>query len=221
MKVLKGKNIEVIDDSTFKSNLKNYKNIVIDIGTGDGGFVYRNARKTANNFYIGLDASGDNMMSSAVKVNSKASKGGIRNAIYLLEDALKLPEDLKDTADRIFINLPWGSLRDAVVKGDTELLRGIKSIGKNGAALDIYVTYSSLYEVKEISERDLPELSVEYITGVLKYKYLTHGILLKNTNLLSNEDLKALETTWAKKLAFGRKRDIYHLEFKIKKEFWM
>jgi len=210
MKILEGNKIKNIDCEALKNIVKNYNNTTIDIGTGDGSFPYKSARKNKDSFYIGLDAVADNMIDSAVKAGKKVTKGGLNNVMYVIDNALSIPEELNNFADSIYINLPWGSLRDAVVKGEEQLLKGIRKISKAKATLDIYVTYSSLYEAKEITSRQLPELSEEYINTELKYKYQSCGIKIKKVELCNNDSLKGLDTSWAKKLAFGRKREVFH-----------
>lgn len=211
MKILKGNRIENIEADELKNKLKAYKSIIIDIGTGDGSFPYRKASKDKENLYIGLDSAADNMVNSSIKVGKKTARGGLNNVLYVVCNALDIPEELKELADRTHINLPWGSLRDAVVKGDEGLLEGIRRMSKEHSSLDVYVTYDTLYEAKEIMDRKLPHLSLDYINTHLKNKYTCWGIDIKKAEVCSNDDLKGLETQWAKKLAYGRKRDIYHL----------
>ena len=218
MKVLKGKKVESIHRDVLKAICGSYNKTILDLGTGDGTFPYRRASKNTGEFYIGLDSAAENMMESAFKSGRKPTKGGLNNVLFAVGDALNLTEELTNSIDHVFINLPWGSLRDAVVKGEEELLHGIRRIARRGAAIDIYVTYSSLYEANEIHSRDLPELSLEYINTTLKHRYRCCGIEIQDVRLCTNEDLKSLDTRWAKKLAFGRERNIYHLSGVILQE---
>ncbi|MFZ5352867.1 MAG: class I SAM-dependent methyltransferase [Bacillota bacterium] len=211
MKVLKGNALEDFSAEAYKAICSSYKNIYMDIGTGDGSFSYRKASKDKAGFYIGLDAVADNMLESSKRAGRKVTKGGLDNVMFVICDALDMPEELSGSVDSIHINLPWGSLRDSVVKGEEKLLRGLTMIAKKNAALEVYVTYSPLYETKEINLRLLPELSLDYINAELKRKYSFCGINIKKAELCSNEGLKSLDTQWAKKLAYGRKRDIYYL----------
>lgn len=217
MKILRGSKIEQLSAEAVQEIYKGYSNIVVDLGTGDGAFPYRRASKNSHEFCIGLDIAADNMMEYAVKACKKPARGGLSNVLYTIGNALDIPQELENTADQIYINLPWGSLRDAVVKGEEELLRGITKIAKDHAALNIYATYCSLYEAKEMESRQLPELSLDYINTNLKVKYHCYGIQIKSVNLCCNESLKGLDTHWAKKLAYGRQRDIYHLNCIVRK----
>jgi 16S rRNA (adenine(1408)-N(1))-methyltransferase len=123
-----------------------------------------------------------------------------------------LPDILSYTADKIYINLPWGSLRDGIIKGEKCFLDNIKKISKANASLDIYITYSDLYEKKEIESRKLPELSEYYFNNELRYIYKSQGINLIEASVLDNEGLKKLDTKWAKKLAFGKTRSVFYFK---------
>ncbi|MDQ3258004.1 MAG: hypothetical protein M3R15_29660 [Acidobacteriota bacterium] len=52
--------VEPVDNSTSKPSkdlsLPTGEGIVLDIGTGDGRFVYAYARQNPNKFFIGIDA---------------------------------------------------------------------------------------------------------------------------------------------------------------------
>lgn len=215
MKILRGKKIVNICLDEFKDIIKRYKSTIVDIGTGDGQFVYRLGKRNSENLYIGLDSSAEGMFDYAAKSNSKPSKGGLQNVLYVVANAEELPNEMAESADKIYINLPWGSLRDGIIKGEESILRNLKGISKKGSNIEICTAYSELYEKNEIYERQLPELSYEYINIVLKEKYKANNLDICSVKLLNNDTLKKLETKWAKKLAFGRERTIYHFICRI------
>lgn len=217
MKVLLGNKIKDMHKDDLNKLIKNYKYVIADIGTGDGGFVYKNAKENPCCFYIGIDSNERNLLEYSNKINKKISKGGLNNVLYVLCNAEDLPYELTNISDKIFINLPWGSLRDGLIKADKKLLKSIKSISKNGCIAEICTTYSNEYEENEIKTRDLPKLNYEYFFNVLKPKYDSYGICINDIKVWNNENLKNLNTRWAKKLAFGRKRDIFYYTCRIKK----
>ena len=55
LRLIQGKNIGTITLLSFKDMIQGFENIVIDIGTGDGKFVYQSAKSNKSNFYIGID----------------------------------------------------------------------------------------------------------------------------------------------------------------------
>jgi 16S rRNA (adenine(1408)-N(1))-methyltransferase len=206
-----------ISKAELESILKGYKSVTIDLGTGNGQFVYKKAKKDPDNFYIGVDPCADSMLEYSVKANRKACRGGVENILFVIDSVENLPKELESVADKIFVNLPWGTLRDGIVKGEEDVLSSIRMISKDTGTLEVCVTYSNLYEEKVIDIRNLPELSTNYIKNVLKYRYKLHSINITETAAWNNEDLKKVDSKWAKKLAFGRCREIYYFKCTIAK----
>lgn len=217
MRILKGNKINEIHDTEFENIIKQYKSLVIDIGTGEGEFVYKKAKQDQEVMYIGIDASAASMQEYSVKSAKKPEKGGLSNIMYVACNAEDLPDALSDTADKIFINLPWGSLRDGIIKGEHSILDGIRKIAKKNAALEICVSYCDIYEKQEIENRQLPALNLSYLNDILKNKYKIYGIHMMNISILDNDKLKKMETKWAKKLGYGKKRDVFYMNCKIQK----
>lgn len=217
MRILTGSRIKEIDTVEFESITKGYTSLVIDIGTGEGEFIYKKAKQDQEGMYIGIDTSADSMRQYSVKSAKKPEKGGLRNVMYVVGNAEDLPDALSCTADRIFINLPWGSLRDGIIKGEHSFLSGIRKIAKENATLEIYVSYCDLYEKQEIESRQLPVLNVSYLCSKLKIIYEKYGITITKVSVLNNEDLIKMETKWAKKLGYGKKRDVFYMNCKIQK----
>lgn len=212
MRVLIGNQVKSIDAMTFKSIADKYKFVVVDLGTGDGQFVYRNAKQNPEVLYIGIDSTADNMMELSVKAAKKLSKGGVSNLLFVVGTAEELPAEMNAIADKVYVNLPWGSLRDGLIKGSEDILSSIKNISKSKSTLEVCIAYSDLYESNEIQNRQLPELSVQYIETILKAKYSAFGIHIRIVDLWDNDKLKSIDTKWAKKLAFGKSRAFYYIK---------
>lgn len=217
MRILIGKRIKEVDSVEFESFINGYKSLVIDIGTGEGEFVYKKAKQDKEVMFIGIDTSTDSMQQYSVKSSKKPEKGGLKNVMYMVANADDLPDALLCKADKIFINLPWGSLRDGIIKGEHSFLNSIEKIAKKNASLEIYVSYCNLYEKKEIESRNLPTLTASYLCNELKAIYKRYGISITQVSVLDNEDLKKIETKWAKKLGYGKKRDVFYMNCKIQK----
>ena len=73
------------------------------------------------------------------------------------------------------------------------------------------MTYTNEIEEAMIAKRDLPLLTESYVKDTLKSLYRQHGIEIKKSQLLSNADLIQMDTKWAKKLGYGRKRETWFL----------
>lgn len=217
MKIFESNKMKEIGSAEFDNLIKGFRSLNIDIGTGEGEFVYRKARQNRDAMFIGVDSAAAAMRPYSVKSAKKPEKGGLSNVMYVVAKAEALPDTLYGKADQISINLPWGSLRDGIIKGEPEVLNSIYKIAKTGAALDICISYCDFYEKQVIKERALPALSIAYFSQKLKYVYENYGISINKVSVLTNEDLKKMNTKWAKKLGYGRKREVFYLSCKIKK----
>ncbi len=86
------------------------KGIIVDLGTGDGRFVYQSARQNPARFYLGIDASANLLEKVSEKIHRKPAKGGLKNALFIQAAVEALPEELEGIADEVHIHFPWGSL---------------------------------------------------------------------------------------------------------------
>lgn len=57
--------------------------VIIDIGTGDGRFVYHSVRRNPNKFYIGIDPNTRPLEKISEKIHRKTAKGGAPNALFI------------------------------------------------------------------------------------------------------------------------------------------
>lgn len=55
----------------------------MDLGTGDGRFVYQSARQNPHRFYLGIDASANSLEKISEKIHRKPAKGGLKNALFI------------------------------------------------------------------------------------------------------------------------------------------
>jgi 16S rRNA (adenine(1408)-N(1))-methyltransferase len=212
LNIVKGKNILEMNDSDLKSLINGYENIVIDIGTGDGKFVYNQARKNPNNFYIGIDSSINLLEDISIKIYKKESRGGLKNIIFIQMPIEEIPEELNGIADIIYVNFPWGSLLSGIVRGEEIVLKNIVKLAKweKYIPLNIYLTYNPSFEPDFIEEKDLPHLSYEYIDTILREKFKNFEIEIKEINTLEANEAKKL-TSWAKKILSQRKREVFEI----------
>lgn len=215
VKILIGNQITEMNKAEFECIVNQYSSVAVDIGTGDGQFIYKRAKQNADELYIGVDSSIDNMRMCSTKTTKKPSKGGIKNILFVVSGVEALPDEMTAIADKITINLPWGSLRDGIVKGEEAVLQNIKKISKSKAELSICVTYSTNHEKQEIEARKLPTLSIDFIRTQLKQQYGVYGINIDDAYIWNNDMLKKLDTKWAKKLAFGKKREIFYVKCSV------
>ena len=211
MRVLSGKKHCSLNIEQFRTQINAYHTVHVDVGTGCGRFILNSAKKDNRTFYIGIDLCAENMYESAtkaVKVMKKQSRGNIMFVVSSIENP---PYELVGIADSITVILPWGSLRDGLVKGVHGVINNLRLLGKDGSSLQIIIGYSNDRESYEIYTHSLPVLSMEYLES-LKQLYYEKRILINNIKVIGNNDLKMIDSGWAKRLAYGVKREIFCLD---------
>ncbi len=119
--------MEAPTDNSLSQSLRNSSDltdkftgegVIVDIGTGDGRFVYQSARENPKKFYIGIDPNVRPLEKISEKIYRKPAKGGAPNALFVQAAIEDLPAELDGVADEIHVHFPWGSLLRAVATGD-------------------------------------------------------------------------------------------------------
>ena len=187
MESIQGKQSLHIEPAVLVNWLAGYQEVLVDIGTGDGRFVKTFAEAHPEYFVIGIDTCRENL-----RVNSRSK---LPNALYLISPARSLPSELYGKARIITVNFPWGSLLGDLLDQDPSLLFGLTAIAQPGAVLEVRVNADALQECG----LSLDEGSKQIQTALMLCGYEIHS-----SSLLGSRELRACQTTWAKRLAFGR-----------------
>jgi len=206
MIVITGDKKNELDKETFRNMCGKYEKVILDLGTGDGRFVFKNALKNKSTLYIGLDPA-----EKQIQIYSKKSnRRRLKNALYVIGSLENLPDELYSTVDKIFINLPWGTLLEKIVKSNETYTNELFKILKKNGEIEIIFGYVPELEPSETERLDLPVIENE--SDVLKafstFKKIFEVIEMKR---LLKDELEKIETTWAKKLKFGKDRFIYKI----------
>ena len=187
METIRGKVSHNLDLTDFYARLANYDRITLDLGTGDGKFAFCHADNFPNHFVIGVDSCRENL--------HEHSRAKLPNLLYIIASAQSLPQELRGLVSNITINFPWGSLLESLLTGDDRLLRGLESVVRSSAALDVRLNGGALAEqgwsLEEGAERIFENLT-------------SAGWNLRKPEILDTRALRAFPSTWAKRLAFGR-----------------
>ena len=185
--------------------------IVIDIGTGNGRFVYHCARRNPGRFYIGIDPSPRPLAKVSEKIYRRPEKGGLVNVLFIQAAVEELPCELEEVADEVHVHFPWGSLLRAVAVGEESALGNIRRICAPEALLEVVVALDPDRDRSEISRLGLEPLTSEYLHTVLTPRYRAAGFELSQAAVLPHSDWPRVNTSWAARLQSRPGRSITHL----------
>ncbi len=204
MDTLHGKEIVPLEAAAFRQRIAPYARVALDLGTGDGRYVYRQAQAHPDTFWIGVDATRENLAEYSAKIGKKPSRGGVPNVLYVLASAETLPPELAGLADQISINFPWGSLMAGLIRGDPVLLASLAHAARPGAPLDIYLNTAVFLDPIPLDVLGLPEVTLEYVQTTLVPRYAAAGICITEARLVGKEVMASIPSLWARRLAFGK-----------------
>lgn len=184
--------------------------MIVDIGTGDGRFVYQCARANPAKFYIGIDANPKPLEKVSMKATRKPAKGGAANLLFLQAAVENLPAELNNIADEVHIHFPWGSLLRAVATGEPNVLQGLRRIMVAGGLVEVVIGVDAERDRAEIERLGLPNLSLDYITATLSPKYAALGLKMTEHDLLAAHEWPHLESSWARRLSRNDSRQVVY-----------
>ena len=206
----------VPSDNSIETPSKNLspltgEGVIVDIGTGDGRFVYQSARQNPNKFYIGIDPNVSPLEKISEKIHRKPAKGGAPNVLFIQAAIEHLPPELDGVADEVHVHFPWGSLLRAVATGERDVLRNVRRICSPGALLEVVLGLDPERDRSEIERLGLPELDGDYLANQLAGCYQSAGFEVFEHGIMSGVQWSAIETTWAKRLQNNEHRSVVYL----------
>jgi len=200
--IVKGNNISEVDRQEFLSLAEGYEHVVLDLGTGDGRFVYENALRNSKSFYIGVDPS-----QKQLEIYSrKAVRKKLKNILYVIGSLEVFPEELIGTIDRLYIIFPWGSLLQSVVKPNSAA-EIFKRILKPAGVLEIIFGYSHESEPSESARLDLPKVTEYLLMGSIVPKYEQKGFEIKLLTKYKDSQIEKIESSWGKRLSVAKRKN--------------
>ncbi|MDQ2797312.1 MAG: class I SAM-dependent methyltransferase, partial [Actinomycetota bacterium] len=188
--------------AAFAQLRSSYRQLVLDIGTGDGKHVLAVARARPDALVVGLDAGPDAMRKAAARAAAKPAKGGTPNALFVWGAVERLPTELSDV-DEVHSLMPWGSLLRALVAPDETVLAGVAAACRPGApflvTLNLHAWRPPVPDVGGTAE-PTPKLAA----SMLAPAYARGGWNLDTADYPDDAQLAALGTSWTKRLGSSR-----------------
>lgn len=206
----------VPSDNSIETHSKNSspltgEGVIVDIGTGDGRFVYQSARQNPNKFYIGIDPNVKPLEKISEKIHRKPAKGGAPNVLFVQSAVEDLPVEFDGVADEVHVHFPWGSLLRAVLSGDPDTLNNVRRICAPGALLEVVIGIDPVRDRAEIERLGLPTLTRDYLATQLIERYQSCGFEVVEYGILTAAQWSELDTSWARRLQGNEQRLVTYL----------
>jgi len=205
--VVRGKQIVQFDAAALRREADRFDRVIVDLGAGDGRWIYRLARSHASWLCIGIDANAQRLRDASFRAGRKADRGGAGNVWYLCAAVEALPGPLDRVADEVHIHFPWGSLLQATLRPDPPVVTRIAQIGKPGATLSVQINVNILEDTRVRTRFALPP-GVKELRSRLSAGYAAAGIQLIGMSV----SRWGPQTSWSRRLSDGRPRPVLSIE---------
>jgi len=203
VRVLKGTKITELAASDFEA-LLNGRALTVDVGAGDGRWVYEEARRDVAGFYVAVDPDADALADYAYRAARKPARGGVENALFVVASLEQLPLEILGRAVLVRVNFPWAGLLRGLLRPDPQALEALISLAAPDASIEIVTGYDADHDRAALQGEDLPTLDAAYIESTLTPAYELAGITIERVQALSHEETLAIASTWGRRLVHGR-----------------
>lgn len=195
VEVVRGKVRAHVVATELRAAASRFNEVLVDVGTGDGRWVYRLARARPDWFCLGIDANAAALREVSSRAGRKPARGGVANAWFLHASVEALPAGLERLADYITLLYPWGRLLDGMLQPDLAVIRPIALLGKPGADVTVCVNESALQMTASGVQTD----GCAALLRRLRPHYAEGGI-----TLTACQGTPGPQTTWGKRVGQGR-----------------
>jgi 16S rRNA (adenine(1408)-N(1))-methyltransferase len=207
--------VEPFDNSiappSKNSLLPTGEGIIIDIGTGDGHFVYQCARQNPRKFYIGIDANARPLVKISEKIHRKPAKGDLPNVLFLQAAVEDLPSELDGVADEVHVHFPWGSLLGGVATGNDVVLGNLRRICSSDALLEVIIGLDPGRDVSELDRLAIPTMSIDYIDTLLAPRYRDAEFEVIERGVVPSSEWPKIKSSWARRLKESESRPLTYI----------
>ena len=204
MRVVRGRQVVEVSGEELTALSAPYEGDTADVGTGDGRVAYAYARRHPERFVVGLDPSRERLRETSSRSLRKPSRGGLPNVMFVCASVERPPPELQGRAGEVHVVLPWGALLRGIVLAGPEVLAGLRSLVAPDGRIHVVLGADVWTDPVPAEVRDLPELTVEGVERTLAPAYAAQGLRVEKARLLSRDEVGALSSSWARRLAHGR-----------------
>jgi 16S rRNA (adenine(1408)-N(1))-methyltransferase len=198
--LVRGRRLEHIGAGAVGKLMRKYAAVVVDIGTGDGRWLYRFARGRADALCLGIDANAERLREVSFRAARKPARGGLANVRFILASAEAIPTVLHASADEVWVVYPWGSLLRGVTRPEPSMLLRIARVLKAGGVFTAAINVSALGNNSHLRDVGRP-LS----TGLINHAALHEGYNKAGLAIAAvRADDVRIRSSWGTRLGQGR-----------------
>jgi len=209
MRTLNGTKVIEGDPEVIDALRPDTRPIVIDLGAGDGRYVYESARTDPATFYIAIDPDPETLSDYSFRASRKAARGGVENAIFVVASVEQLPPELTRIADRVRVNFPWGSLMRGLLEPDASMVRAVINLAKPPGRIELVVSYDPSHDTGAFHGPPLPVLDTNYLESTLLPAYESAGGHVVEHRRMTQDEALAIPSTWGRRLLHARPREVF------------
>lgn len=198
--VIRGKRVEEVPAALVRVRAGEYAGMVVDLGTGDGRWLFRFARRHPNILCVGIDANPDLVEHVSRRALRGPDRGGAPNLMFVRAAVAALPGSLGGLAERVRIQYPWGSLLRSVMRPEVGPLSRVAALLRPRGVLEVLVNVSAITDPAGLARAGLPARTLQAIQEDMVSSYPSAGLMIRRWEVLP---LKP-DSTWAGRLGQGR-----------------
>ena len=197
MRRIRGKQIGELPSAEFGELAARHRNVVLDVGTGNGKHALQLARQRPDQLVVGLDAAKDNLR----KVSGRTD---LPNLVFVWAAAEQLPTELTGIGE-VHVLMPWGSLLRGMLGDGSTMLAELATRCVAGARFLITLNLHAWRPpVPEVGTH--PEPTPDSALTELTPLYAGHGWRLDAARYLDEAGIAELATSWTRRLNSSRDR---------------
>jgi 16S rRNA (adenine(1408)-N(1))-methyltransferase len=207
--VMEGRTARPCGHAELAGRLAEAAEVVVDLGCGDARFLWREARARPAARFIGVDPVARTLAAVAARAARRPERGGAPNLLLVVAAVEALPAELAGIADRITVNLPWGSLLAGLVRPEAAVVAAVAGLGKAGARVALLFNQSVFDDPDLRARLGLPAVDLDHVDRVLAPAYARAGLLVRERRVLLASPRR---TTWGQRLVRGAGRRLLAVE---------
>lgn len=184
------------------------REVVADLGAGDGRFVYESARADPSRLYVAIDPDAEALKEYAFRAARKPARGGVENAVFVVAAVEDLPPELSGLAALARVNFPWGSLLRGLLEPRTETLRALARLLAPGGRFELLLAYDPSHDRGAFAGPPLPAATEAYARETLAPAYAAAGLAVDQIRRLTQDEALEVPSTWGRRLLHARPREV-------------